>query len=88
MYENGGITFGAEEVIQFSFRLDNSLERTESFQMGFAYIGDNAIIRFGYPAKKFDFSLMAGSHFYDGKVMFRFQPEQGSRYTDMIIEIA
>ena len=43
MDENGGITFGTKEVIEFSFRLDNSLERTESFQMGFAYIGEMCI---------------------------------------------
>lgn len=88
MDENGGIAFGTKEIIEFSFRLDNSLERAESFQMGFAYIGDDAVIRFGYSAKELDFFQVVGSHFDDGKVVFRFQLEQGSRHADMIIEVA
>ena len=52
-----------------------TFKRTESFQVSFTDIGYNAIIRFGYFTKEFDFSLMIGTHFDDGKVMFRFQPE-------------
>ena len=69
------ISFLAEEVIQLSFSLDYTFKRTESFQVSFTDIGYNAIIRFGYFTKEFDFSLMIGTHFDDGKVMFRFQPE-------------
>ena len=87
MDENGGITFGTKEVIEFSFRLDNSLERAESFQVSFTHIGDNTIIRFGYFTKKLDFSLMIGSHFNNGEVMFRFQPEQSRGHADVIVEV-
>ena len=87
MDENGGIIFGTKKVIEFSFRLDNPLERAESFQMGFAYIGDNTIIRFGYFTKELDFSLVVGSHFNDGEVMFLFQPQQSRGHADVIVEI-
>ena len=71
--DKGNGVFLTEEIVQFSFSLNHSFERTESFQMSLAYVGDNAIIRFGYFAKKLDFSRMIGTHLDDSKVMFRLQ---------------
>ena len=73
--DKGDGIFLAEEIIKLSFGLDNSFERTESFQVSFTYIGDNAIIRFGYYTKKLDISRMIGTHLENSKVMLRCQTQ-------------
>ena len=87
MDKDGGTFFLTEKVIKFSFGLYHSFERTETFQMSFAYIGNDTTVRFYDFTEKLDFSRMVGTHFDDGKVVFRFQAEQGGGYTDVIVQI-
>ena len=35
-------------VVHLSFGLDDSFKRAESLQMGFSYVGNDPVVRFGY----------------------------------------
>ena len=56
--------------------------------MCLAYVGDDAIIRFGYVYQFFDVSRMAGTHFYDAEFMFRFQAQQSKGDTDVVVQVS
>ena len=87
MDKDGRTFFLTEKVIKFSFGFYHTFERTEAFQMGFAYIGDDTAVRLYDFAEEFDFSRMIGAHLDDGKVVFRFQAEQGRGYADVVVQI-
>lgn len=82
------VSFLPEVVVEFSFGPYDSLERTESFQVGFPYIGDDAVIRFGNPYQCIDFSGVVGTHFHYGNLVFGSQLKKGQRHTDVVVEIS
>ena len=75
-------------VVHLSFGLDDSFKRAESLQMGFSYVGNDPVVRFGYLYQLLDVSRVAGTHFHHGKVVFRAQAKQGEGNTDVIVQIS
>ena len=55
----------AEEIIEFGFGAHDAFERAEALQMGFADVGDETEVRFGYLDEFFDVSGMLRAHLYN-----------------------
>jgi len=56
--------------------------------MCFAYIGNDAVIGFGYVDQRFYFTRVVGAHLNNRYFMLGFQLKQGKRHPDVVVEIS
>ena len=56
MDEDGSFFPRPQIVVHLSFGLDDSFKRAESLQMGFSYVGNDSVVRFGYLYQLLDVS--------------------------------
>jgi len=78
----------SEEIIELPFPFLYSFGSTETFQVGLAGIGDDAMCREGVFTIPFYFLLVIGAHFDDGKLGILLHGQDGEGNADVIIQIA
>ena len=78
----------ANVFVEFRFGLNDSFKRTESFDVCFANIGDDAAVGGHNLAEQSDFSDVVGAGFDDCKFVFLREAKQGEWHTDVVVEIA
>ena len=76
-----------QEVVEFTFGTDDTLERTESFEVGTTHVGDESVVGTDDFNEGFDFARMVGSHLNDGYVVVFCKLKEGLGYPDMVVEI-
>ena len=81
-------TMLAQEVIELAFRLDHTLERAETQQMGLAYVRDDAVVGLNDIHQRLDLAGVVGTHLYDSHLMVCRQLKQRLWHADMVVEIA
>ena len=77
-----------QEVVEFALGLDDTLEGTETLQVGFTHIGDQTAGGLCRLCQGLDVPRMTGAHLDDGNLMILRQAEQGLGHTDIIVEVA
>ena len=83
------LTVGSlEEIVQLALGALHPLERAEAQQVCPTYIGDQSDVGFANIHQLVDVARMTGSHLDNGYLMFGFQAQHRSRYTDTIVEVA
>lgn len=76
------------KVVKFALGADNSLERTESLQMGLAHIGNQGVIGSGNRHQLGNIAGVAGAHLHDGYLVGIVKSQKGERHPDGVVEIA
>ncbi len=77
----------AQEVVHLGLCADHTFKASETFQMGFAEVGDEAVRWFGDSDQFGDIAHMVRAHLDHGDLVFVREPEQGERNTDVVVEI-
>ena len=85
--KNNMFAIVTQMVIQLAFGLDDSFERSETFQMCLTHIRDHTVIRFHDAGQRLDFTRMVRSHLDNSQLMLGSQPQQSQRNTDMVVQI-
>ena len=86
--EDGASAFPAQVVIQFSLGAHHSLKGAEALQVCLAYVGDEAVVGFGYFHQFADVAGVVGSHFHYGQLVLGLHAQQGKRYADVVVQVA
>ena len=78
----------AEEVVELTLRLADTLERSKALQMGASYVGNQATCRLGSLHQRLDVARMRGSHLHYGNVVLLVESEQRLGHTHVVVEVA
>ena len=79
---------GSEEVVKFSFRADDALERAETQQVSLAYVRDDAKVGQHNLHQCLDFAWVVCAHLDDSNVMFFLELQESLWHTDVVVEVA
>ena len=66
--DEGGTSLGGKVAVELGFSFNNTFETAKSFEVGAAYIGDEAEVGIGDFTEGIDFTGVVGSHFDDGNL--------------------
>ena len=86
--EDKPVLTGTEEIIEFTFSLDDALERAKALQMGTTYVGDEATGRLSRFHQRLDVTRVTGSHLNDCNLVLLRQTEQCLGHTHVVVEVA
>ena len=78
----------AEVVVELSFRMQHTFERAETFQMGTADVGNQAVVGRRDMYQLFDVARMAGTHLHDSHLVVGRQAEQREGHPDLVVQVA
>ena len=78
----------AEKVVELAFGADDTLERSETFEMRSADVGDQATIRAGDSAEVAYLAGVVRAHFDDGHLVRLREAKQREGYADVVVEVA
>ena len=85
--DEGCATQFAEEIVEFAFGADDTLERAEAQQVSLTHVGDDAEVGQDNLHQRFDFSWMVGSHLDDGDIVLLGELQEGFGHADVIVEV-
>ena len=86
--DEGGTSLGGKVAVELGFSFNNTFETAKSFEVGAAYIGDEAEVGIGDFTEGIDFTGVVGSHFDDGNLGVGGDGKEGERYAEMVIEVS
>ena len=86
--EDEAVLSATEEIVEFAFGFDDSLERAEALQMSSAYIGDQTTGGLCRLCERLDVARMAGAHLDDGDFVLLCQSEEGLGHAYVVVEVA